>query len=147
MSLPQLANTLVRNGRAGVLSTHSAQCPGFPFGSVAPYAADAGGSPIFLLSSLALHTRNIRNDSRASLCIQQENGSARMTILGIVEPASAGQVAQLYLGRHPDALQWHEFADFAYYRLTPAQIYLVEGFGSMGWIAAEEYRASSAENV
>ena len=142
MPLTQRAKTLVFDNRLGVLSTHSVQYPGFPFGSSMPYAADADGSPIFFMSGLALHTQNIHSDARASLFIQEDTGSARITLIGLVQPAEAGDTSKLYLARHPEAEQWQNFADFAYYRLTPEKIYLVEGFGSMGWVAAGEYRTA-----
>lgn len=50
-----------------MLATHSAQRPGFPFGSVVAYAADAAGRPVLWLSDLAEHTRNPAADPRASL--------------------------------------------------------------------------------
>jgi putative heme iron utilization protein len=142
VSLAQFAKKLVFGGRSGVLSTHSVQCPGFPFGSSMPYAVDAEGSPIFFVSRLALHTRNLEKDPRASLFLQEEGGLARMTLLGPVAPAIADEVAERYLMRNPEARQWQDFGDFAYCRLVPSHIYLVEGFGSMGWISTDDYHAA-----
>jgi heme iron utilization protein len=58
-SLAERARTLVSLGRIGSLSTHSMRFPGFPFGSMMPYAADDLGRPIFLISSMAMHTQNL----------------------------------------------------------------------------------------
>jgi len=54
------ARTLVYLGRLGALSTLSRKQPGFPFGSVMPYGLDDHGRPIFLISTMAMHTQNLR---------------------------------------------------------------------------------------
>jgi pyridoxamine 5'-phosphate oxidase-like protein len=46
---------------------------GFPFGSVMPYGLDDHGRPIFLISTVAMHTQNLQADSRASLLVTQED--------------------------------------------------------------------------
>ena len=43
---------------------------GYPFGTVVDFAADGAGYPIFCLSPLAVHTRNIAEDARCSLVVQ-----------------------------------------------------------------------------
>src|SRR6058998_2021526 len=63
------ARTLVHLGRAGALSTVSRKHPGWPFGSVMPYALDDSGRPLFLISSMAMHTQNLQQDARASLLV------------------------------------------------------------------------------
>src|SRR6201981_1401320 len=66
------ARTLVYMGRIGNLSTLSRKQPGFPFGSLMPYGLDDHGRPIFLISSMAMHTQNLQADPRASLLVIQE---------------------------------------------------------------------------
>src|SRR5947209_19878902 len=86
------ARTLMYTGRIGSLSTVSRKQPGFPFGSIMPYALDEQGRPIFLISSMAMHTQNLRADPRASLLVSQPDasgdplGSSRVTVLGYVLP-------------------------------------------------------------
>ncbi len=61
---------------------------GFPFGSLMPYALDAVGRPVFLISNMAMHTQNLRSDPRASLFVAQTAGdgdalgAARATLVG-----------------------------------------------------------------
>ena len=63
------ARTLLYLGRIGSLSTLSRKQPGFPFGSVMPYGLDDQGRPIFLISTMAMHTQNLQNDpSRQLAC-------------------------------------------------------------------------------
>ena len=75
-------------GRVGTLSTVSRKQPGFPFGSVMPYALDPRGRPVFLISSMAMHTQNLQADPRSSLMVTdfQPNedplGASRVTLIG-----------------------------------------------------------------
>ena len=61
------ARTLVYLGRVGSLSTLSRKQPGFPFGSVMPYGLDDHGRPIFLISTMAMHTQNLQADAARQL--------------------------------------------------------------------------------
>src|SRR5438046_7269417 len=82
------ARTLMYLGRIGSLSTLSRKQPGFPFGSVMPYGLDDHGCPIFLISTMAMHTQNLQADARASLLVTQDAasgdplGASRVTLLG-----------------------------------------------------------------
>ena len=140
-------------GRIGTLSTHSRKQPGFPFGSVMPYGADEQGRPVFLISNMAMHTQNLKADARASLLVMQESGeddplgAARITLVGEVLPVAeteTGAVRELYLSRHENARYWVDFDDFGFYRMQPADVYFIGGFGVMGWVTADEYAAQPA---
>ena len=144
-SLAERARTLASIGRIGSLSTHSHTFPGFPFGSMMPYAADELGRPTFFISSMAMHTQNVQRDARASLLITQPDvsgdplGAARLTLLGAVAEAPAAEVRDLYLSRYENAKYWQDYTDFAYYRLEISGVYFIGGFGVMGWISADDY--------
>lgn len=144
---------LVKANRKGTLSTISQKQPGFPFGSICPYSSDESGLPIFLMSSLAVHSKNLRVDSRASLLISSPTDgsglqSGRVTIVGnVVEvPEEEVQtVGQRYLESHPESAQWISFGDFRFYRLEPVDLYYVAGFGKMGWVTRDEFVAPTTE--
>src|ERR1017187_5214321 len=72
-SFAERARTLVDLTRIGSLSTLSRKQPGFPFGSVMPYGLDDQGRPIFLISTMAMHTQNLQADPRASLLVTQDD--------------------------------------------------------------------------
>ena len=76
-SFSERARTLVYLGRIGSLSTLSRKQSGFPFGSVMPYGLDEHGRPIFLISTMAMHTQNLQADSRASLLVTQPDAKRR----------------------------------------------------------------------
>lgn len=147
-SLAERARTLASLGRIGSLSTHSRKFPGFPFGSMMPYATDEVGRPIFFISSMAMHTQNLQQDARASLLITQPDvsgdplGAARVTLIGAVTEAPAEEVRDLYLSRYENARYWQDYSDFAYYRLEGSGVYFIGGFGVMGWISAVDYASA-----
>jgi putative heme iron utilization protein len=149
-SFAERARTLMHLGRIGSLSTLSRKQPGFPFGSVMPYGLDARGRPIFLISTMAMHTQNLLADSRASLLVMVTQpdssgdplGASRVTLLGNVLPVPEPEVAEarkLYLGRYANSKYWVDFEDFSFYRMDIVDVYYVGGFGVMGWVVASEY--------
>src|SRR5207245_10628116 len=95
------ARTLAYLGRTGTLATLSRRHPGHPFASVMPYALDDAGRPLFLISSMAMHTQNLEADPRASLLVTQPDwtgdplAAGRLTLMGEArrvpdaEPAAA----------------------------------------------------------
>ena len=97
LSAPQLpeptyaerVRTLLCLGTIATLSTVSRKRQGYPFGSLMPYAIDTAGSPIFLISNMAMHTQNLQADPRASLFVGQAGdgdplGTARVALVGDV---------------------------------------------------------------
>ena len=147
-SFAERARTLLYLGRIGSLSTFSHKQPGFPFGSVMPYALGEDGCPIFLISTMAMHTQNLQADPRASLLVTQSDtsddplGASRVTLLGNVLPIPASVVAEprkLYLARYANSKYWVDFEDFSFYRMEVVDVYYVGGFGVMGWVPASDY--------
>lgn len=153
-SFAERARTLVYVSRIGSLSTLSRKRAEFPFGSVMPYGLDEHGRPIFLISTMAMHTQNLQADSRASLLVTQDDagsdplGASRVTLIGNVLPIPKAEVAdarQLYLARHANSKYWVDFEDFSFYRMCLVDTYYVGGFGVMGWVSATEYGRSQPD--
>lgn len=147
-TFPERARTLVHVGRIGSLSTISRKQPGFPFGSVMPYGLDPRGRPIFLISSMAMHTQNLQSDPRASLLVTQPDasgdplGASRVTLVGNTLPVPEADLADarnLYLARYANSKYWVDFEDFSFYRMDVIDVYYVGGFGVMGWTKASDY--------
>jgi hypothetical protein len=153
-SFAERARTLLYLGRVGTLSTVSRKHPGWPFGSVMPYGLDAQGCPIFLISSMAVHTQNLRADPRASLLVTQPGwtgdplAGARVTVMGQVTELPAADLQPTraaYLARYENAAAWVDFDDFAFYRLEVTAVYYVGGFGAMDWVSAADYTAAQPD--
>ena len=145
--------TLLARERVGTLATQSVRHRGWPFASVMPYALDGDGSPIVLISGMAVHTQNLLADSRASLLVMQNGGDGdplgapRVTLMGtvsaIVDPPDERRAA--YLERHPSAKYWIDFSDFAFFRLEVSDVYYVGGFGVMGWVSSADYLSAEPD--
>jgi heme iron utilization protein len=147
-SFAERARTLINVNRIGSLSTLSRKQPGFPFGSIMPYALDANGRPIFLISTMAMHTQNLHADARASLLVTQSDassdplGASRVTLVGNVARIPEQDIPEarrLYLERYANSKYWVDFEDFSFYRLDVVDVYYVGGFGVMGWVQASDY--------
>jgi putative heme iron utilization protein len=161
-ALPQLpepthaerVRTLISLTSIATLSTISRKHAGFPFGSLMPFALDSLGRPIFLISNMAMHTQNLKTDSRCSLFVGQAGadgdalGAARATMIGNAEPVPANDVAdarERYLARHENSRYWVNFSDFSFFRLQPIDLYYVGGFGVMGWVEAHDYEHAAPD--
>jgi heme oxygenase (biliverdin-IX-beta and delta-forming) len=146
--------TLLSLASVGTLSTLSRKQPGFPFGSLMPYALDSAGRPIFLISNMAMHTQNLKADPRCSLFLTQAAadgdplGAPRATLIGHAGPAPQHELASVreaYLARHENSSYWVDFSDFSFFRLQPVDIYYVGGFGVMGWVEAADYEQAAPD--
>jgi putative heme iron utilization protein len=129
-----LARGLVAEARSAALATLDES--GAPFASYVTVAPAADGSPLLLLSRLALHTQNLTRDPRASLLFVREPQpgeesmtAARLTVSGRMIGETAPDCRQRFLARHPDAIRYADFPDFSLYRLYVAGGHLVAGFG------------------
>lgn len=132
---------LLRLGAAAALGTHSASVEGYPFASSLPYVLDGACRPLFLISGLAEHTRNLLADARASLLVLEGEGGrldqARVTLLGRVLPATPDDELQArYLRYRPEAADYLTLRDFRFFRMEPEKARFIGGFGRMGWVEA-----------
>lgn len=132
----ELAKSLLRRSRQGALATLMAGS-GDPYCSLVNVAAGPDGTPILLISRLAVHTKNILADARVSLMLDERVAGdplegARIMVAGRAEELS-GEAAALarrrYLAAHPSAEGFADFTDFAFFRIAPSGLHLVAGFG------------------
>jgi putative heme iron utilization protein len=147
-SFAERAKTLLAQHDTGTLATVSRKHAGHPFASLMPYALDDDGRALLLISSMAVHTQNLRADARASLLVTAGTAgvdplaAARVTLVGDAVPILPGDVGtarERYLLRHPAAASWVDFDDFAFWRLVAADVYFIGGFGAMGWVDADGF--------
>lgn len=131
--------------RYGVLSSHSASHPGYPFGSVVPYLVDADGHMLIHISELAEHSKNIAVDPRVALTIadirddSRPVAGARITCLADAEICNDQHgPRELYARRFSDAEMILQLPGFVFYRLDLQAVRLVAGFGDIRWLAPGE---------
>src|ERR1043166_7154878 len=112
----KLAKSLLRRSRQGALATLMAGS-GDPYCSLVNLATHPDGSPILLISRLAVHTKNILADGRGSLMgDERAEGDplqgARIMLSGAAEVADNDNrelLRRRYLNAHPSA---EAYADF-----------------------------------
>jgi putative heme iron utilization protein len=148
----ETARTLLRGARFGVLSTlQLSHQPGWPMGSLAPFALTDRGAPLFAFSQLAEHTKNLLADPRASLFVQaatDAHGEApgdpqalpRVSLLGTLrraEEEAAPALQSRYLAAHPGAARLFAL-DFDLWVLEIAEARVIGGFGAAAWIRGQD---------
>lgn len=131
-----LAKSLLRRSRQGALATLMVDS-GDPYCSLVNVASSPDGSPILLISRLAVHTKNVLADPRVSLMLDERAPGdplegARIMLLGQAEQVGAEQrdtLQRRYLNAHPSAENYADFADFSFFLIRPSGLHLVAGFG------------------
>lgn len=141
----KLAKSLLRRSRQGALATLMPGS-GDPYCSLVNLASHPDGSPILLISRLAVHTKNILADSRVSLMLDERAAGdplegARIMLSGRAEPAEDERdlLQRRYLNAHPAAEAFVSFKDFAFFRIRPAGTHLVAGFGRIVDLKPEQF--------
>ncbi|KAL2462527.1 Pyridoxamine 5'-phosphate oxidase family protein [Forsythia ovata] len=127
---------------------------GYPFGSLVDFVPDPMGHPIFSLSPLAIHTRNLLADPRCTVVVQipgwNSLSNARVTIFGDVYPLPDEQqewAHKLYIAKHHQgpSQQW---GNFYYFRMQNiSDIYFIGGFGTVAWVDVKEYEALQPDKI
>src|SRR5216683_1005482 len=142
----KVVRSLLRRSRQGALATLMAGS-GDPYCSLVNLASHPDGSPILLISRLALHTKNILGDSRVSLMLDERGAGdplegSRIMLAGRAEEASSddlGILRRRYLNAHPSAEAFVNFKDFSFFQIRPSGAHLVAGFGRIVDLKPEQF--------
>jgi putative heme iron utilization protein len=128
------ARALARRALKASLATIDA-ATGYPYASLITMGTDASGAPIFLISGLARHTRNLAKDPRASILVDGTGAAgdplqgARVTLIGRAAKTDEEAVRRRFLARRPEADLYADFADFSFWRLAVEGAHYIGGFG------------------
>lgn len=140
------SKSLIRSAKQGALATLM-PASGDPYCSLVNVATAPDGSPLLLISALAVHTKNLLADSRVSLMLDERRAGdplegARVMIAGraekVTDEAALEPVRRRYLLRHPTAGQFADFPDFAFFRIAVREVHLVAGFGRIHTLEGTE---------
>jgi heme oxygenase (biliverdin-IX-beta and delta-forming) len=140
------ARTLLLSEYQAILSTHSVDVDGYPFGSVVPYCLNEDGKPIILISSIAQHTKNILSDARVSL-IATESGAddlqtvGRITYIGNAEKLDDddNNSMERYYRYFPQSRDYHKTHDFDFYFIQLVRVRFIGGFGQIYWLEKDNF--------
>src|SRR5579863_332860 len=142
----KLARSLLRRSRQGALATLMAGS-GDPYCSLVNVASHPDGTPLLLISRLAVHTKNLLADTRASLMLDERaegdplEGS-RIMLSGRAEEVTSPDlevVRRRYLNAHPSAEAFVNFKDFSFFRIRASGTHLVAGFGRIVDLKPERF--------
>ena len=136
------AKKLLREGRSGALATLMAGT-GDPYCSLVNVATAADGAPLLLLSTLALHTKNLLADNRISLMLDERKAGdplegARVMLMGTAIQSTARSARPAYLRRQTEAEMFVNFADFLFFKMDVLRAHLVAGFGRIVDLSAQD---------
>ena len=147
------ARTLVSAVKTATLCTLFEE-NGSPYGSFVTFAL-VDGKPVFLVSELAEHTKNLQGDSRASLLVA-ENGqgdplaNGRVTLVGRCTPVADAEreaAREAFLAVHPNASFYVDFKDFSFFQLEVEQIRYIGGYGRMSWVESPDWYVAQADPI
>ncbi|UCG53013.1 MAG: pyridoxamine 5'-phosphate oxidase family protein [Candidatus Latescibacterota bacterium] len=142
ITLADAARALIRRTDAGVLSTHSVELEGYPFGSLTPFVASHEGRPVIFISSLAQHTKNLLADSRLCLTVfdpaeKKRQASTRVSIMGDAAPVPESELEKLserYFAFFPSSRPYAGISDFRFYWIEPYKVRFIAGFAQIHWL-------------
>jgi hypothetical protein len=147
----RLARSLLRRSRQGALATLMA-ASGDPYCSLVNVASHPDGSPILLISHLAVHTKNLLGDPRVSLMLDERAAGdplegSRIMLAGLAEPAgdAVAVLRRRYLNAHPSAEAFVNFKDFSFFRIRPKAAHLVAGFGRIVDLRPDQFLTEIAD--
>jgi len=145
------ARTLIAQLSTGTLCTLALEPVGYPYGSFVTVAFE-NGNPIFLISKLAEHTKNLERDPRASLLVA-EVGSAdplangRVTMLGLCSRVmrEGDSARAAFLASHPNAVYYADYPDFSFWKLHVASVRYIGGYGRMSWVSETDWQIAEPD--
>lgn len=136
-----IAKKLLREARVASLGTLMPN--GTPFVSLVGIATAHDGSPLLLISALAVHTQNALRDNRISLMVDERGrgnplANGRLSLTGTLAVTTDAEDIRRYQARQPDAHVYASIHDFAYYKMVVDGGHVVGGFGRIFDVKPEE---------
>jgi len=146
------ARTLVAQLGTGTLCTMAREPAGYPYGSFVTFGLDHG-APVFLISALAEHTKNLHGDPRCSLLIAEPGDGdplarGRVTLIGSAARLARGEdesAREAFLALHPDAAYYLDFKDFSFWRMPVDTVRYIGGYGRMSWVERSAWMAAEPD--
>lgn len=135
-----LARWLIQTQLFGSLSSLSVKHVGYPYGSMLPFILDLKGQPVALISDLAQHSKNLKQNPACALTVfapgtaEKLQSQMRLTLLAQAEWLNdSTALASRYARYFPEAPDPRLFRDFHCVRFKPIQIHFIGGFGQIHW--------------
>jgi putative heme iron utilization protein len=128
---------LVAQISTGTLCTLAIQPEGYRYGSFVTVAFESG-NPVFLISGLAEHTKNLEGDPCASLLVAESGpadplANGRVTMIGPCTrvEGEGGTARAAFFAAHPNFRHYADLRDFAFWTLHVDSVRYIGGYGRM----------------
>lgn len=167
---PQVAvRNLVEHARHAHMSTVMSKAQhrraDYPFGSIVEFAVDGSGHPVFAMSSLAIHTRNVLSNPRCAMQVHAPGwtglNNARVTLFGDVfpvDPKSVRDASDLFKAKREKmragnttknlSFNNNKGANMRYFVMSNlVDILFVGGYGTVKWIKPEDYVSAEPDFI
>ncbi len=132
---------------------------GEPFVSMVPFAIEPNSSKIIIhVSTLAVHTKHMLENSRVSLMVMaapspdvSAQATPRASIQGMalqLDKASSEyeEAKAVYIERFPQSLDLFGFTDFSLFSISPSSARLVAGFAQAMTLTKAEFEQILVQN-
>lgn len=154
-SAAEESRTILANATHGTLGSLSDD--GTPWASLVTFGVMDDGSPVFCLSTLAEHARNLEKNRQASLMVAdpfhkgEVLAGGRVTLAGKVkrsdEHPDEASARAAHLEAVPSAAMYADFNDFSFWILEVDRVRWVGGYGRMDSATAEDYGNAEPDPV
>lgn len=145
------ARRVLRLATTGAFATLTIE--GAPFATLVTVATTPEGEPILLISDIAVHTKNVKRDNRASLLLIAPSGEsgdplagARLTVTGTLALDDDANHQRRFLARHPEAKGYARFKDFHFCKMTVTGSHVVAGFGRIVDLSPSELLIDTSDS-
>lgn len=153
LSAAEQARTILQHDEVATLATLTSD--GSPWASMVQYAVTDNGEPVLVVSTLALHGRNLTADPRASIAVagpvpdgHDPGDSGRVTLAGKVEKPTGSELdaaVEAFTKVVPSAAGYIGWDDFDLYILRVDTVRWVGGFGRMASSTPAEYAVAEPD--
>lgn len=154
-SAAEQARTILANETVGTLAT--LQSDGSPWASTIQYGLLDDGTPVILVSTLALHGRNLKADPRASLAVagpvpkgHDPGDSGRVSLAGkfeVPQGAERDAAEKAFFTAAPGSEGYISWDDFDLYVMRVEQVRWVGGFGRMASAKPTEFAEAEIDPI
>ena len=144
------AARLLREAGVGTLATVA---DGLPNAALVTPALAPDGAPRLLLSTLAVHTRQLAAHPACSLLLvgaatnDNPQTAPRLCLSGRAAVAESAAARGPYLARHPYAALYADFADFSFWRLEVTRAQYIGGFAAAAALDPDALRRKISTGV
>ncbi len=148
LTLAETARSLAARAKLAVLG--SVQDDDFPFSSLVEVAPLEPGDLLIVMSDLAQHAKNIKANDKTSLLLADDLHSSaalahgRATLTGTVTLTEDPEHVEAWRAAHPGSTLG-TFHDFRLYHFAVARAHVIAGFGRVGRVELEAYRAAQPD--